>query len=186
MENHEQGVIDILSEQLKKREDERQKQVERLVLTYRNNLTILLGTWRFILVTRAAFFALAGASLQYILQHMKVFLDTGQLIVVMEMYQGLPSMLLNVVRLLTPAQVAKLVALIVLTVVLVVLLIDRALAILQNKCIARGLEAEEHLHIQGLFFEIHISSHLISLPFGIAWTTILLFGIMSLWYLVGS
>lgn len=183
MEHPERGFIDFVSEQLQRKKEEQEKQADRLVITYRNNLTILLATWRFILVTRAAFFALAGASLQYILQHMKVFLDTSQLVVVMEMYQGLPSALLNVVRLLTPVQAANLVALIVLAVVLIVLSIDRALAVLQRKCVLRGLEAEQYLNINGLFFEIDRSSYLILLPFGIAWTTVLLFGIMSLWYL---
>src|SRR3989344_605080 len=100
MENPNQGVIDFLIEQLKRREDERQKQVDQLVQTYRANLGILLSTWRFILITRAAFFVLAGAGLQFIMLSIEALLDTSQLVGVMENYKGFPSGIVKMIRLL--------------------------------------------------------------------------------------
>lgn len=186
MENPDQGVIDFLSEQLKRKEDERQKTVDRLVQTYRSNLGILLSTWRFILVTRTALFALTAASLQYILQNMKVFLDTDKLIAVMEAYKGLPSGLINMIRLLTPTQVGRLVAILIVTIVLVLWSIDMTLALLQRRCAIRGLESEKHLQIDGLFFEIRSRRFWIWFPFLIVRIATLLFGIMATWYLIGT
>lgn len=62
---NENAVVDFLALQLAKREEDRKRQEDQQVLTNRANLGFLLVTWRFILIARAAFFALAGAALQY-------------------------------------------------------------------------------------------------------------------------
>ena len=183
MENPNQGVIDFLIEQLKRREDERQKQVDQLVQTYRANLGILLSTWRFILITRAAFFVLAGAGLQFIMLSIEALLDTSQLVGVMENYKGFPSGIVKMIRLLTPEQASNLVAIGICAIVLVTITIDLQLAFLQRRCRIRGVQAEEHLRIEGLFVEIYSRRARIELPFWIARTAILFFGMMVLGYL---
>lgn len=74
--HEERGVADFLASRLEKRADEQRRRVEQRTLTNRANLGFLLVTWRFILVTRAAFIALAAAALQYTLQNVGSFVDT--------------------------------------------------------------------------------------------------------------
>jgi hypothetical protein len=183
MENQEQGVIDFLSEQLKRREDERIRLDDQLVRTYRANLNTLTATWRFIILARAALLGVAVASLQLILRNVSSFLDTSRLVYILESYKGLPTWLLQLVQPLTAAEAAKLVALLITMTVFLAVSIDVVLAFLQKRCRVRGLQTESYLRIEGFFTEIQTWRRWTGLPFWIARAGMILFGIVALGYL---
>ncbi len=179
-EKHEKAVADFLSEQLVRKEKERNTRDEWKISTYRANLGFLLNTWRFILVTRAAFFALVAAALQYMLQNIGLFLNTTRLITVMEDFFGRETVLIKTIRLLTVSQAARLVAMLIVAIVSVSILIDATLALLQRRCLTRGFDAERYLSIEGIFHEVLLRKIWVELPFWVARMTIIAFAIIAL------
>lgn len=180
----EEGVADFLASRLEKRADEQKRRVEQRAQTNRANLGFLLVTWRFILVTRAAFIALAAAALQYTLQNLGSFVDTTRFVPVFEKLFGRETLILSVVRLITPGQAANLVAIVIISIVAVIIAIDMSLSKLQIRCAVIGANAEDELQVHGLFSEIQKRQRNIALPFYIARFAILLVGATALWYLI--
>lgn len=178
MENPDQGVIDFLMEQLKRREDERRRLHDQLVQTHSRNLATLIATWRFIVVTRVAIFALGVAGLQLIMSNIGAFLDTSRLMGIIETYKGLPSGIVKKIELWTPKQATDLVVLLVSGIAMATILTDILLALLQSRCKSRGLAAERYLQIEGLFHEIDASRAFISAPFFIVRAALLAFVIV--------
>lgn len=183
MASEHEGVIQFLTEQQARRFEEARRREDGLTLTYRASLGFLLATWRFIVVTRAAFFALAATGLQHILYNIGAFLDTSRLVAVIETWQGIPTALLKVVRLITAGDAANLVACMILAIGIVTIAIDLVLHVLQRRCVIRGTEAERYLHIEGLFMEIQNRAVWIALPFWVARILVITFVILALSYL---
>ncbi|MDP3646029.1 MAG: hypothetical protein Q8R25_03000 [bacterium] len=184
MDKPHQATIDFLSEQLKRREEERVKERDQKIQTHRTNHGTLLATWRFILITRGAFFALAAAGLQYVLQNLGTVLDTTRLITVIETWKGLPTGIIGTARLVTSGQAANLVAITIVSITSIAFAIDVMLAKLQSRCVVLGLDTELHLFVPGLFFDIRNHERVIAVPFWIARFAILAFGIVALSYLL--
>jgi len=187
---HEGAVADFLASQLARREaerireaDEKRRREEQRALTNRANLGFLLVTWRFILVTRAAFFALAGAGLSHILQNIASFLDTTRIIPVFETLFGRETVIFSMVRLITPAQAGILVAAVIASIAICSFAIDVMLSRLQAGCVKIGVASEKELEVHGLFSEIHRRGLLISIPYYIVRFAIVAVGLTALWYL---
>lgn len=178
--NPDQGVIDFLTEQLKRREDERVRRNEQLVRTHAGNLATLASTWRFIIVTRVLSLALGLAGLQFILLHAPQFLDPSALLPILENFFGKEVGFVARVRIWSPSDAALLIGVIVTTIVFFVVASDVLLARLQTRCRERGVEAETYLQIRGLFTEIRMLRGLIGLPFWLARITLLAFVIVLL------
>mgnify|MGYP000022016806 CR=1 FL=1 len=182
--DNDEAVADFLAQRLEKREEERKRLEDRNALTHRANLGFLLVTWRFILLARAALFALAGAALQYTLQNIGSFVNTARFVPVFETLFGRETVMLSIVRLITPAQAAILVAIIILSIAAVILAVDMTLSRLQARCIEIGISSERELGVPGLFSAIRGRPWLIAFPFWIARGAIVLVGASALWYLL--
>lgn len=190
--DNDKAVEKFLSDLLEQKQEERLRREERqrrtdeqLTQTRRVNLGFVLTTWRFALVTRTAFFALAFAGMQYILQNLAFVLklDVKELVAVLERFFGRNSALLNTVQVMTPTQAANMVAIVVMVVAGISIAINLALAALQRRCRSLGNSEERELQVHGVFSEMRTRDGLIAFPFWIARFGILIFGIVALWYL---
>lgn len=182
--DNDEAVADYFERQLARLEDERKRLEDRNALTHRANLGFLLVTWRFILVARAALFALTGAALQYTLQNIGSFVNTARFVPVFETLLGRETVMLSIVRLITPAQAAILVAIIILSIATIALVTDHVLARLQVRCIRVGITSEVELGVPGLFSAIQGRRWLIAFPFLVARFAIVFIGISAFWYLI--
>lgn len=180
MENPDQGVIDFLTNQLTRREDERIRLDDQLVRTYSRNLATLVSTWRFIVVTRVVSFALGLGALQFILLNVAFFLDASKLLPILENFFGRDSGIVGQVKVWSSVHAAYLVAIIISMIVFVIISFDILLARLQMRCRERGWETEQYLRINGLFTEIRVLRGLIGLPFWLGRTILLVFVIVVL------
>jgi type VI protein secretion system component VasF len=181
--NPDQGVIDFLTEQLKRQEDERIRLNDQLVRVHGRNLATLVSTWRFIIVTRVAVLVIGLAGLQLIMLNADAFLDASALVPVLEKYFGRESGIVANINLWSPQQAGLLVVIVIIGIALLTLTMDGLLVLLQTRCRARGLEAERYLRIEALFFEIYMRRKWIELPFWIARAVFLVFVIVALGYL---